>query len=261
MTRQDELQGGGTVALSSDISIITAEINAYQRVAGEAIFEIGRRLKHVKENDLAHGEWTGWCESELDMTPQYSNRFIRVFERFSDRNPGFSFNKVSLSTLNALVPLSDEQLEQEYELPNGEMKKPTEMSRRQIEELKKRNKETEELAEKAEYGRKQAELQADAERKERERLERENDKFRSKYAEGLHKADNKQREELYREFAQELGYIREKYSSIILDGDKVNEYAKIDSTYARNINDFNTFWNKYIKSVFEEITIIDVEVK
>src|SRR5690625_2957541 len=41
-----------TVSLTYEMDKPYAEINAYQRVAGEAIFEIGRRLKHVKENDL-----------------------------------------------------------------------------------------------------------------------------------------------------------------------------------------------------------------
>ncbi|GAC44069.1 DUF3102 domain-containing protein [Paenibacillus popilliae] len=51
-----------TQELSTDIHVITAEINAYKRIAGEAIFEIGRRLKHVREKKLAerHGGWTSW---------------------------------------------------------------------------------------------------------------------------------------------------------------------------------------------------------
>src|SRR5699024_6029830 len=72
-----------TETLSEDINTITAEINAYQRVAGEAIFEIGRRLKHVKENDLAHGEFGKWLES-VNMSQTQSDRFMRVYREFGE---------------------------------------------------------------------------------------------------------------------------------------------------------------------------------
>lgn len=140
--------------LATDINVITAEINAYQRVAGEAIFEIGRRLKHVKENDLAHGEFGKWLES-VGIAPRQAQRFIKVYERFGKTTPGTQLPE-SMRVLSELTSLTDEELAQEYELPNGEKKKPTEMSRREIEELKRKLK---------------------AEKAERERLERENEEL------------------------------------------------------------------------------------
>ncbi len=130
----NEIKGGGNHELSTDIQVITAEINAYQRVAGEAIFEIGRRLKHVKENDLAHGEWTKWLGG-IGMTQRHARRFITVYERFSKRTPESDLPN-SITVLEALTSLTDEELEQTYELPSGETKKPTEMSRREIEALR-----------------------------------------------------------------------------------------------------------------------------
>lgn len=67
------LMNNELVKLSKDINVITAEINAYQRVAGEAIFEIGRRLKYVKENDLVHGEWLKWATKRNSDGSKYGN--------------------------------------------------------------------------------------------------------------------------------------------------------------------------------------------
>ena len=71
--------GNEVSTISNDIHVITAEIKAYQRVAGEAIFEIGKRLKHVKENDFSYGEWSKWCEESLGMNRKTADKFIVVF--------------------------------------------------------------------------------------------------------------------------------------------------------------------------------------
>ncbi|MFD2702771.1 DUF3102 domain-containing protein [Paenibacillus shunpengii] len=69
--------------LSKELPIITAEINAYKRVAGEAIFEIGRRLKHVKENDLAHGQYVEWLSS-IDFNRKTAAKLVQSYEQFTD---------------------------------------------------------------------------------------------------------------------------------------------------------------------------------
>lgn len=136
----EEIANGGDVLstgsheLSSDISTITAEINAYQRIAGEAIFEIGRRLKHVKENDLAHGEYEKWLSS-IEINKQQAHRFVKVFEEFSGTKVTTSLH-LGLSTLYEIATLPPEQREAEHVTSKGETKTPDEMTVKELRELK-----------------------------------------------------------------------------------------------------------------------------
>src|SRR5690625_7773623 len=120
---ENEIKGGGTHELSTDLNTITAEINAYQRVAGEAIFEIGRRLKHVKENDLAHGEYTPWLRS-IGISTSQADRFIKVVDELEGKFP--TSGSIGLSTLYEIATLPPDQRDVPHELPSGETKKPEE---------------------------------------------------------------------------------------------------------------------------------------
>lgn len=196
-------KGGDSRELSKDINVITAEINAYQQIAGEAIFEIGRRLKCVRDNPEKYGfegfrDWERWCEDELGISRRYANQFIKVVERFGES--GFPGLPQSITVLNALSTFTDEQLDQEYELPDGTRKKPVDMSRRQIEELKR---------------------QLKAEQAERERLEKENEELASREPEVVVKTEYieirdeyteqraKQAEERLKQYEERFGDIRD----------------------------------------------------
>lgn len=150
-----DIRSTGSLELSSDISTITAEINAYQRIAGEAIFEIGRRLKHVKETLMKekHGEWTEWLR-EVGIEASQARRFIKVAEEFEGKRG--TYHGLGLRALYEIATLPPEQRDQTHITANGEEKKPEEMTVRELRELKK---------------------QLRAEKAERERLERENEEL------------------------------------------------------------------------------------
>lgn len=126
--------------LSNDLTTIETEIKSYQNITGQSIFEIGRRLKHVKENDLAHGEWSEWLQS-INMSRGQATKFIKVSDEFSNDSP---VNHLGIKALYSLATIPEEQREEEFETSSGEMKKPIDMTNRELEDLKRQLKQRDE---------------------------------------------------------------------------------------------------------------------
>lgn len=139
--------------LSKDLNVITAEINSYKQVAGQAIFEIGRRLKHVKENDLAYGQWSNWLGT-IGMNRSTAHRFIKIYEELSSDVD--TWQQLSSRALYEIATLPEEEREKEHVTSKGETKTVDKMTVRELQELKRKLREEKEAKQQAEREAEQA---------------------------------------------------------------------------------------------------------
>lgn len=130
------------VTLSDDLTQLTTEIKTYQSISGQAIFEIGRRLKWVKDNDLAHGEYINWLNT-IEMDRSTANRFVKVVNELGNSNvaPG---QHLGIKALYEIATMPPDERDKPQQLSSGEVKKPDEMTVRELREVKKQLKHREE---------------------------------------------------------------------------------------------------------------------
>lgn len=137
------LQNVGNQQLSNNIDQITTEILWYENTAGQAIFEIGRRLNWVKKHDLAHGQFIEWL-NQINMNRRQASKFMKVANEFPNGTPG---SHLGISALYLIATLPPDERDKPQQLSSGEAKKPVDMTKRELEELKKRlNQRDKELA-------------------------------------------------------------------------------------------------------------------
>lgn len=153
--------------LSTDINVITAEIKSYQQIAGQSIFEIGKRLKYVKENDLVYGEFGNWLK-DIDLDDSTARKFMRAYIQFEKRG---TFPELPTSKIFQIIALPQEIdrqqfIEEPHMIPStGEEKTVDEMTVRELREVKKALKEKDKLLHQETERRKRAEQETFAVRK------------------------------------------------------------------------------------------------
>ncbi|WP_367296622.1 DUF3102 domain-containing protein [Levilactobacillus yonginensis] len=123
------------VELSHNLTTVTTEIKAYQSIGGQAIFEIGRRLKWVKENDLAHGEYMKWLKESVNMNPTTAQRFVKIASELPNR---YSSTDLGWKALYEIATMPPEERDNPQQLDSGETKKPDEMTVRELRETKRK---------------------------------------------------------------------------------------------------------------------------
>ena len=81
------------IALSDNLAQIELEINHHKQIAGQSIWEIGRRLNHVKEHDLAHGQFMEWVES-IGINYKEAQRMMKISSELPELDHMVQFGSV-----------------------------------------------------------------------------------------------------------------------------------------------------------------------
>lgn len=105
------------ITLSNNLAQIELEISHHKQIAGQSIWEIGRRLNHVKEHDLVHGEFGGWLD-KIGIHYREANRMMTVAKQLPNVT---TLSDLGSSALYLIATLPEEEkAEQIKRIEDGE---------------------------------------------------------------------------------------------------------------------------------------------
>lgn len=127
------------IQLSNNLKQIELEINWHKENAGKSIWEIGRRLNHVKENDLAHGQFGKWLES-VQINQSTANKMMKIVKELPN---SYTYTNLGLTALDLIATLPEEEKQVQIErVEQGDNPTVRELQevRRKLKESEERNK-------------------------------------------------------------------------------------------------------------------------
>lgn len=93
------------IALSNNLNQIELEINHHKQITGQSIWEIGRRLNHVKEHDLTHGQFGRWLD-KIGFHYREANRMMTVAKQLPNLT---TLSDLGSSALYLIATLPEEE--------------------------------------------------------------------------------------------------------------------------------------------------------
>lgn len=99
------------ITLSNNLSQIELEISHHKQIAGQSIWEIGRRLNHVKEHNLVHGEFGEWLD-KIGIHYREANRMMTVAKQLPNVT---TLSDLGSSALYLIATLPEEEREEQIQ--------------------------------------------------------------------------------------------------------------------------------------------------
>lgn len=99
------------MALFDNLAQIELEINHHKQLAGQSIWEIGRRLNHVKEHDLVHGEFRAWHE-KLGLDKDFAYKSMKIANELPNVE---TLRHLGTTALHLIATLPEENKQEQIE--------------------------------------------------------------------------------------------------------------------------------------------------